>query len=420
MFLWGYPHVERTSTGIHDPLYATALCLDDGANRIISVAVDVLYVDAILVAACRERIQTATGVPPHHVLISATHTHSGPVTVDRLLSRGDPVVDATDPEYMAQLTQGIADAACQAFETLESAELAVTAATVDGVGCNRLSPDHARDPEVGIVVVRRQDDRILMGVQLFYSMHPTVLHEDSKLVSSDFPHYARLGITEKFPGARVVYHNGPCGNLSPRYHVKGQTFEEAERLGRRLGDFVTDAIGRLRDSDYARDLPVAGASAKVELVPRCFASVVEAEAGLREARETYERLKREDAGHGPVRTAECVVFGAEKMVTMARAQEDGRLAAVQEARRSAEVQVLRIGETMLAGLSGECFVEYALDLKARAGRRVFVASMANGELQGYITTPEARGYEANSSMFRPESGTIMVNTALDLIDGFGK
>ncbi len=83
-FLWGYPHVARTSTGIHDPLYATALCLDDGTNRTVAVAVDILYLDAPLVASCRERIEARCGVPGRNVLLSASHTHSGPVTCDVL------------------------------------------------------------------------------------------------------------------------------------------------------------------------------------------------------------------------------------------------------------------------------------------------------------------------------------------------
>lgn len=30
LFLFGYPHVERYSQGTHDPLYASALVLDNG------------------------------------------------------------------------------------------------------------------------------------------------------------------------------------------------------------------------------------------------------------------------------------------------------------------------------------------------------------------------------------------------------
>lgn len=414
-FLWGYPHVERMSTGIHDAVYATALCLDDGQRCILSISVDVLYVDAACVAECRRRIEARTGVPPAHVLISATHTHSGPVTCDSLAMAGDPLVPRPEPPYVELMTRGIVDAACTAFETRVPAELAVTAAQVDGVGCNRLSPHAVRDPEAGLVVVRRRDGGSLLAMQVFYAMHPTVMHEDSTLVSSDFPGFTRLHIQEAFPGAQVIYHNGPCGNLSPRYHVTGQTFAEAERLGRRLGGFITDAIGSLSDADFLGELVVGGASDHAQLPPRTFASVATAEADLRAARDTYERLKREHAGHGPVRTAECVVFGAEEVVTMATAQGTGVLAPIQDAHARAEVQVLRVGDAFLVGLPGECFIEYGLEIKQRASGRAFVASMANGELQGYITTPGATGYEANMSMFKPEAGAILVKTALGLI-----
>ena len=31
-FLYGYPHVERYSTGVHDPLWTSALYLSDGGH----------------------------------------------------------------------------------------------------------------------------------------------------------------------------------------------------------------------------------------------------------------------------------------------------------------------------------------------------------------------------------------------------
>jgi len=417
VFLWGYPHERRMSTGVHDPLFATALCLDDGANRTVAVAVDVLYVSGALVTECRRRIGERTGVAPDHIMITATHTHSGPVTCDILAMRDDPVVPEADPAYMARLARGIIDAACEAVARREAAEIAITTATVDGVGCNRLAPDAARDPEAGIVALRRASDGAMLAVQLFYSMHPTVLHEDSTLVSSDFPAFARRQIEQAFPGAVVIYHNGPCGNLGPRYHVSEQTFAEAERLGRRLGLFVVDALDALGDNDFTSSATVGGAKVRVQLPLREYPTVVDAEAELRKARETYERLRREgDAGHGAVRTAECAVFGAEEVVSLARAQADGGVEPVQAAHSRAEVQALRVGDTFLIGLPGEIFVEYALEIKRRAGGRTFVSSMANGELQGYITTPDAKGYEASLSMFAPPSGAMLVEAALSLID----
>ena len=58
----------------------------------------------------------------------------------------------------------------------------------------------------------------------------------------------------------------------------------------------------------------------------------------------------------------------------------------------------------------------SMEIKERAVGRTFVVSMANGETQGYITTPEATGYEANLSMFKPESGARLVDKALSLVE----
>ena len=79
------------------------------------------------------------------------------------------------------------------------------------------------------------------------------------------------------------------------------------------------------------------------------------------------------------------------------------------------MQVLRVGEAALVGLPGELFVEYGLAIKAAAPSPTFVISLANGDLQGYITTPGAGGYEAGISLFLPESGALMVEAALELL-----
>ena len=43
--LFGYPHVERISTGVHDSLLASALYLEDGAGRALLIALDLLFLD---------------------------------------------------------------------------------------------------------------------------------------------------------------------------------------------------------------------------------------------------------------------------------------------------------------------------------------------------------------------------------------
>jgi hypothetical protein len=367
---------------------------------------------------CRDAIRRATGSSPGRILISASHTHSGPVTNDQLAWLGDPVVPAPDPAYMERFHGGIIEAATAARAAAAPARLAVTSAMADGVGGNRLDPDGPFAPEVGLLALKCERDGRLFAVDLIYGMHPTVLHEDSRLVSADFPHFTRREIAESFPGVTTVYHNGPSGNLSPRYHVAGQTFAEAERLGRRLGGSAVRSLRAPRETDFRADIPLAVRQGTVDLVPNRFLSVAEAESNLKQSREQHANLKRQGAAHGPMRTAECAVFGAEMAMALARAQASGEVAKRQTDFGRAEVQAFQIGDLYLAALPGEQFVEYGLEIKRRAPGPAFVISHANGELQGYIVTPEAAaagGYESAWALFRPESGARLVNTALELM-----
>ena len=415
LFLVGYPHVPRTSTGVHDSLCAAALCLDDGRDAVISIAVDNLFVTHPIADLCRAGISHATGVPISNILISVTHTHSGPSTADILAWRDDPTVPPPDAEYVQRFRTGIIEAGTTAHARRTDAVAAITTANGLGVGGNRHAPDGPADPEVGLIYLKTKTDDRPLALQMIYCMHPTVMHEDSKLISGDFPAYARQHIRESIGGLDILYHTGPSGNQSPRYHVSGQTFAEAERLGRKLGAAVLDSLNRLQDAEFSDDLPLAGTRRFVQLPPREFCSVPEAQELLEEAYADYERLKRENAGHGPIRTAECTTFGAEERVTLAQAQADGTVQAIRKAYSPTEVQVLRIGPAVLVGLRGECFVEYDLDIKLRAPVQAFVISLANGELQGYIVTPEATGYEAGLSFFMPEAGQLMADATVELI-----
>lgn len=415
LFLVGYPHVNRISQGVHDPLWASALCLDNGDRALVFVAVDILFIHHETAAECRHRIAEQTGIPPDHILISATHTHSGPVTSTMLSWRDDPIVHPPDPEYMSYFKDGIVEAAVTAARNTQPADIAMTTATSEGVGCNRLDPQGPRDPEVNLIMVRRRTDRQPLALHLVYAMHPTVLHEDSLLVSSDFPHYTRRIIEHRWPGITVLYHNGPSGNLSPRYHVREQTFAEAERLGTRLGKHILAQAETLNDAAFTTDMLLAAATAAVTLPPRTFGPLAEAQRELEAARAEYARLQAQGSPHGPLRTAECTIFGAEERLTLARAEQEGETARLQQSYNPVQIQVLRLGDGFRIGFPGECFVEYGLEVKQRLPNSAVIC-LANGELQGYIPTPDATGYEARLSFFKPEAGSMMVETALALAE----
>ncbi|MBE0542551.1 MAG: neutral/alkaline non-lysosomal ceramidase N-terminal domain-containing protein [Verrucomicrobia bacterium] len=414
MQLCGYPHVRRISTGIHDPLLASALFLRNESSAILLCALDLIMLNSDVARRIRRAIASALGVAESGVLINCTHTHSAPVTLDYLPFKGDVAMPPPDLSYLDFVERTVVQAAMEAKTKAQPAELAWTRGDARGVGGNRHSPEGPTDPEVGALVVRSAGK--LLAVALIYGMHPTVLHEDSTLVSADFPHYARVQLRETLGRELVVlYHTGPAGNQSPRYHVTGQTFSEAERLGRKLGNAALAGMENLKFSD---NVALAGWRQSVDLKQSELPSVTAAEELLAAYRTDYERLKTNGAQRPQLRTAEVAVFGAEAKLKLARAQQTGELDRLLARLRPFEVQVLRIGEACLVALPGEFFAEYGLELKQRAPMKSFVITYANGELQGYLVTPEAAvagGYEAASSLFGPEAGAAMVNAALAAI-----
>ena len=417
VFLFGYPHVPRLSTGVHDRLECAALYLAGGGGAALFLANDLIFVGRKLAGEVRRRIAAETGVPEEAVMITATHTHSGPVTVDYVSNAADPVVPRADRAYLRFIGERMVAAAVQAVRSAVPAEAGLAVARAEGVGSNRHDPAGPADPDVPVLVVRALSDARPLACMVGYAMHPTVLHEDSTVVSGDFPYFTRAFLQGgALPaGCPVLYHNGASGNQSPRHVARANTLAEARRLGENLGRAVAAALPSVR---FSSDLPVAAARRFIDLEPRQFPAPEEADAAEKAARARFESLRAAGAPRQAVRTAECDWFGAEETAELARAARDGRLEAALRKCVPAEVQVISVGPWRFAGWPGEFFVEFALEVRRRCSE-CFVFTMANGELQGYIVTPEAaaRGvYEATNAVFGPENGPRFVETTLALID----
>jgi hypothetical protein len=417
VFLSGYPHVRRYSTGVHDELWASALCLQSAGRRVLIVANDVIYVSRQMVLRARRRIAQATGVAEADILISATHTHSGPKMLDPIATEADEAVPPTDKVVVAKIEDGIVAACGLAVTNLQPAELGLVVTDATGVGTNRRDPNGPRDLDVPVMLVRGADSHRPLACMMACSMHPTVLHEDSTLISGDFPGVARLQLQRDVLGENcpVLYHTGPAGNQSPRHVTRANTFAEAERLGGILAAAAAKAITTI---EFQREIELDYRSTQVQLPLRSFPREADAQAKLDRAVARLEALRAGNAAKTEIRTAEVDWFGAQETLHLARAAAAGRIEQVAQTCMPAEVQRIRIGEWNFVAWPGEMFIEFALEVKKRHPN-TFVISYANGELQGYIVTGQAvdeGGYESQNAIFKsPESGEMLVQKTLELL-----
>jgi hypothetical protein len=108
---------ERRFTGVHDEVYARALLIDDGVQRVALIALEVTAVpraDEITQAVAQQ-----LGISSDNVMVTATHTHSVP-----LFSYSGGVSNPREEREIQRLKQGAVQAARQAAVSLQPARIA--------------------------------------------------------------------------------------------------------------------------------------------------------------------------------------------------------------------------------------------------------------------------------------------------------
>jgi len=113
--LYGYSgYLNRYAKAVRDRLWARSMAVRQGETTLVLASCDLVFVTRALTAEVRRRVHEATGVAQSHIMVHATHTHSGPcVQVD--------YQNAYDPAYMAILPRRMADACIEAIDVERSA-----------------------------------------------------------------------------------------------------------------------------------------------------------------------------------------------------------------------------------------------------------------------------------------------------------
>ena len=139
--------------------------------------------------------------------------------------------------------------------------------------------------------------------------------------------------------------------------------------------------------------------------------VAEAEARVAAAQEQLDALR---AAGAPPAELEAVTFVTKRAnMALARARAYGG-----KAEAPVDVQVLRIGPIVLAGVEGEPFAEIGLAIKeASPFTHTWFGGYVGG-WAGYIPTPEAYpllGYEVETSPFSPEAAAVLTGAVAGML-----
>ena len=441
--LCGHFRSDLKSIGIHSNLYVKALLLDNGGNRVVLVSCDLLGVASTLVASARRRIEEMTGIECGNVMVSCTHTHSGPGSMPcRVIGRSDEA-------YQDQLVKKIAGAVYLALGNMREASIGLGVGFEDLAASRRVKwpdgsirfdwldpntpPKEQIDKELKVLTVRGMR-RETIAVAINFACHPvTIGGRAFNLISSDFPGVV-TDLIEKVKGGGTValFFNGAYADTHPRKGlIPGYNYYtpiEGDELTTTLGTILGAAALRISETTHTcSDVSIDVCSEVVKVPLEKVSSEEELENMIPEEEQRLEELMKAGAPSHEWWWLKQRLDWHHYVLDLYR--QGKRF----EERENLEIQVVRIGDMYVVGIPGEVFSRIGLEIKRRAHEigldKVLVFALTNGN-PGYIPAEEdytiapvgKRGYELEGSymlygrpLVSPGTATTIIETAVKLI-----
>jgi neutral ceramidase len=416
---------ERLATGTHDPLKAKAIIIQQGDEKVAFVFCDLVGLSLNVTTNARAIASQQTGIPVSHIVIAATHSHTGPLfddvrrdyfhktAVEKYGS--DPQEKIYYPEF---LTERLVKVINRANSHLTPAELDAGIAQVQDLPFNRryhmkngrvatnpgqlntniVSAAGPVDHDVSILEVKNLKRNKTIGGLTVFAMHADTV--GGGLWSADYPFYIQENLRKAF-GADYIsaFGAGTCGdlnqvNIAVKEPFKGQ--EIAEKLGTKISDTVLSA-----QKDLA---PIVHPSLAVKGITLHLTLQEVTPKELAEARQNITRLRDESLDfYAKVRTVKALDLEARGTKTWPM-----------------EVQVFCLdSDTAIVCLPAEIFVELGLSIKkASPFKKTIVISICN-DRPCYIPTENAfkeGSYEVTNSRLASGSGEALVEAAVKLLN----
>lgn len=422
--LAGNGREDSRSRGVHDDLRANLAYVETDSRRHLFIGLDLLGLKRREADAIKRRAETLCGIAPEEITIFATHTHSGPNTLEifrSFLTREDL---AACGAYCDWLVERVSAAILELVASAADSRMAVGSDVVEGFSFNRrvllndgtlkmVFEEYDRgeiarlagpngNPDLHVFAFADERDR-LKGVIVSFTSHPAIVCGEDWLYTRDYIHAMSVALQRRYgPELVVLYANGAQGNqvASNPYGPFVTGFAESDRVGNGLAAGAIQIIDRLLlRRAFRSEATLRAATAPLVLPVRQIAAEEQerARAAIRDASNgSGARL------HGLDPRVE-----AESILEMANSDQTAD---------ETLIQAIRLGDAWILTFPGEVFLEHAQEaLRDLPGEHTMVFGLAN-DYVGYIPTREAfqeGGYEVKTSLvssrFDPSAGERLVS-----------
>ncbi len=423
--LAGYFNVRKADS-ILDNLYAKSVVLKDGDTEVAITSCDLCVIPREMVLAIRAFASQWSGIPEENIMISATHTHTGPVTTGLLAGE----IDST---YIEVLVKKIASSIAMAKKNLKEASVRAGRGKEQNLVFNRryvmkdgwvktnpgkLNPDIIKpagpvDPDI-LVILLEDNTKSPIALLVNYANHVDTIGGTG--ISADYPGILSNTIKRFLGDIPVLFLTGAEGDIN---HIDVMDsnpqggYEEAKRIGITLAGEVLKVLVKLTPING-----YLGIKSSFLDVPVRKPDQIEVDKAKKLLEET-----------GEMSSGELTAFDLAKgslEVERAYAQEVTALLQLDRDLEELELQAISLGELVFLGVPGEPFAEIGLAIKRGSPfSYTGIVSLANG-YSGYIPTEKAfdeGGYEirlARSSKLDKATEKTIIREGITLINSIYK
>lgn len=225
----GYFDFEQTGLGIHSRLFSRAFTIEDLSNgkSVVIVCADMAFCSQSVHQAVIKKLKNHFGnlYTEKNVLISGTHTHSGPGGYSHYLIYNGSMLGFNEQNFNC-IVEGIFQSIVRAHGNKTKGTILIAKGDVEDCGGNRSLPAYLNNPATErnqyptieckemtlLKFVKENGDA--MGSLNWFAVHPTNMGQKNRLISGDNKGYAEE-LFEKDKGVISAFANSCSGDISP-------------------------------------------------------------------------------------------------------------------------------------------------------------------------------------------------------------